>query len=176
MQTVRLAFAAALALQLHAAVAAPSDRLRAAAEAGDARAQFTLAIIYDTADGVPHDFPQAVLWFTRSAEGGYAVAQAKLGLMYRFGWAVPRDLKRAAQWYRRAADQGLPIAQFHMAELYSDGAGVEKSFVHAHMWAALAAKRDTPGAESLRDRVARRMSSAEIGEAERLAARWKPVR
>jgi TPR repeat protein len=165
--------AAALALPTGVA-AAPSAALRTAAEAGDARAQFTLAIMYDTADGVPYDFPQAVLWFTRSAEGGYAVAQAKLGLMYRFGWAVPRDPAQAAAWDRKAAEQGLPIAQFHIAELTARGAGVEPDLVRAHMWAALAARHDVQGAADLRDRVAERMSATEIAAAEKLAARWRP--
>lgn len=166
--------AAALAFATGAG-AAPSGALRGAAEAGDARAQFTLAIMYDTADGVPYDFPQAVLWFTRSAEGGYAVAQAKLGLMYRFGWAVPRDLAQAAAWYRKAGGQGLPIAQFHIAELTARGAGVERDSVRAYMWAALAARHDVPGAASLRERVAAQMSASEVAAAEKLAARWRPA-
>ena len=158
------------------AVAAPSAAMRAAAEAGDARAQFHLAIAYDTADGVPHDFPEAVRWFTRSAEGGYAVAQAKLGLMYRFGWAVPRDLVKAAGWYRKAAEQGLAAAQLPLAELTAHGAGVERDVVRAHMWAALAARHDVAGAAGFRDRLEQRMSAEEIAAAKKLAAAWRPGR
>jgi TPR repeat protein len=46
-------------------------------------------------NGVPRDFAQAVLWFTRAAERGHAMAQANLGIMYEFGNGIPKDLVRA---------------------------------------------------------------------------------
>ena len=44
------------------------DRIRAAAEAGDAKAQFQLAICYMKGAGVPRDFAQGVVWIRKAAE------------------------------------------------------------------------------------------------------------
>ncbi len=158
------------------AAATPYPGQVAAAEAGDPRAQFALAIMYDTADGVPHDFPLALSWFRRAADGGYAVAQAKLGLMYLVGWAVPRDPTAAAGWYRKAADQGNRIAQARLAQLYAGGIGVSQSLVEASVWARLAAAQGDALAAWLAERYAERMTPAEVAEAERRVRTWRPSR
>ena len=158
------------------AAATPFPGQVAAAEAGDPRAQFALALIYDTGDGVPHDFPRALSWFRRAAEGGYAVAEAKLGLMYLVGWAVPRDPVAAAGWYRKAAEQGNAIAQARLARLYAHGIGVRRSLVDAWLWAQLAARQGDRLAAWLAGRYAARMSREEIAEAERRLSAWRPSR
>jgi TPR repeat protein len=150
------------------AFAAPFPGQREAAEAGDPRAQFALAIMYDTGDGVPHNWPLAVKWFTRAAEGGYAVAQAKLGLMYLFGWAVPRDPVEAAKWYALAAEQGYAPAQARLASLYQTGTGVPKDPAFAYFWASRAAARGNLRGVVIRDRLA---SEQPPGRAEEDAGR-----
>lgn len=154
---LRRVLLAALAALLIAgtAVAAPFPGQRAAAEAGDLRAQFALAIMYDTGDGVPHNWPLAVTWFTRAAEGGYAVAQAKLGLMYLFGWAVPRDPAEAARWYALAAEQGYAPAQARLASLYETGTGVPRDSALAYVWAERAAGQGNLRGIVIRDRLAK---------------------
>jgi TPR repeat protein len=166
-------FAAWLALP---AAAAPYPGQVAAAEAGNPRAQFALAIMYDTGDGVLQDFPTALVWFRRAAEGGYDVAEAKLGLMYLVGWAVARDPAEAARWYRKAADQGNLIAQIRLARLYAAGIGVPRSLVEAALWARLAAAEGDALAAWLADRYAERMTPAEIAQADRRARSWRPAR
>ncbi len=158
------------------AAATPYPGQVAAAEAGDPRAQFALAIMYDTGDGVPHDFPLALTWFRRAAEGGYDVAQAKLGLMYLVGWAVPRDPGAAARWYRKAADQGNTIAQLRLARLSAYGIGVPRSLVDAYAWARLAASGGDRLAAWLAARYAERMSPDEIAEAETRVRARRPAR
>ena len=156
------------------AAATPYPGQMAAAEAGDPRAQFAIAIMYDTADGVPHDFPTALRWFRRAAEGGYAPAEAKLGLMYLVGWALPRDPVAAAGWYRKAADQGNLIAQARLARLYAWGIGVPQSLVDASLWAHLAAAQGDALSAWLAERYAERMSPEEVAEAMRRVRAWRP--
>ncbi len=156
------------------AAAAPYPGQVAAAAAGDPRAQFALAIMYDTGDGVPHDFPKALMWFRRAAEGGYDVAEAKLGLMYLVGWAVERDPEEAARWYRKAADQGNTIAQARLAQLYADGVGLRRSLVEASLWARLAGRQGDAQAAWLAARFAERMSREEIRQVERRVKTWRP--
>ncbi len=164
-----------IAAWFSAAAAAPFPGQMAAAEAGNPRAQFALAIMYDTGDGVPHDFPTALQWFRRAAEGGYDVAQAKLGLMYLVGWAVPRDAGAAARWYRKAADQGNLIAELRLARLYAHGIGVKRNLVEASVWARLAARQGDALAAWLADRYGEGMSREEIAQAKRRVSAWRPA-
>ena len=100
--------------------------------------------------------------------------------MYLKGWGVPRDNGLTARWYRLAADQGYPDAQFALGALYEDGVGVPKNYVHAHMWYNLAVSIYTASdairdqAYEFRDKLAKRMSTEQIAEAQRLASEWKP--
>lgn len=63
----------------------PIPRLLAAAEQGDAEAQFELGRRYDKADGVPDNDEEAVRWYRLAAEQGLARAETSLGLMLYFG-------------------------------------------------------------------------------------------
>ena len=50
-----------------------------AAQQGDAKAQFKLALCYDDGTGVPQDKALAAQWYTKAAEQGHVKAQVKLG-------------------------------------------------------------------------------------------------
>ncbi len=113
------------------------------------------------------------------AEQGDAYAQFNLGLMYRNGHGVPQDDAEAVKWYRKAAEQGNAKAQNDLGTLYSNGQGVPQDYVQAHMWSNLAASRFPPSknrdsAVKNRDIVAKRMTPAQISEAQKLAREWKP--
>ena len=68
------------------------DDLKKAAEAGDASAQFSLAVMYQSGDGAPKDPLKAVEWYTRAANQGDGSAQFILGMMYSRGDGIPVDL------------------------------------------------------------------------------------
>ena len=84
------------------------DALRARAEAGNAVAQYTLALRYDFgfSQGVLQDDAEALRWFRLAAEQGHAAAQYNLGFMYRTGRGVPENPGEAIRWWRLAAEQG----------------------------------------------------------------------
>lgn len=174
----RLPFAAGLfaglLLSLAAASAEPLPGQREAAEAGDARAAFAIAIHYDT--GTPTNYPEALKWFRRSAEGGYPPGQAKLGLMYLYGWALRPDAAEAARWYGLAAEQGFVPAQAQVGRMAARGIGMPRDLVAAAMWTELAGKGgDAQAAWSL-PRLQKKMSADEIARAAALAAAWRPSR
>ncbi len=118
------------------------------------------------------------------AEQGNALAQFNLGLMYMEGKGVPQDDAEAVKWYRKAAEQGVTEAQYNLGLMYDDGRGVGLRFgvallMQAHMWFDLAASGYAPGekrdiAVNNRDLVAKRMTPAQISEAEKLAREWRP--
>jgi TPR repeat protein len=113
------------------------------------------------------------------AEQGHAPAQASLGFAYDTGQGVPQDYAVAAKWYRKAAEQGNAGAQYNLGQLYRWGQGVPEDAVRAHMWLSLAAihfrqraRRYT--AMETRNAVAKKMTSEQITEAQRLAREWRP--
>lgn len=75
------------------------------AEAGEARAQRTLARLHRDGLGGVRSHAQAYHWFRQAAEQGNAEAQLALAALYAHGYGVPRDLARAAFWSTRAQAQ-----------------------------------------------------------------------
>ena len=149
---------------------------RARAEQGDAIAQYNLGVMYTKGEGVPRDNGEAVRWFRKAAQQGFSQAQYNLGVMYTKGEGVPRDDGEAVTWYRRAAVQGDAKAQFNLALMYDEGRGVPQDYVAAHKWFNLAASRLTgetrEAAVHNRERLAARMTPAQIAEARRAARQW----
>ncbi len=159
--------------------AAAISWLRPLAEQGHARAQYNLGFMYYNGQGVPQDYAEAVKWYRKAVEQGNAGAQYNLGLMYSNGLGVPQDDAKAVQWYRKAAEQGHAKTQFILGFGYSNGLGVPQDYVQAHMWYNLAASRFPPSGDRdravrNRDNVAKRMTSAQISEAQKLAREWRP--
>jgi hypothetical protein len=145
-----------------------------------AEAQYSLGVMYVHGRGVPQDDAEAVKWYRRAAEQGQADAQHSLGVMYGKGRGVPQDDAEAVKWYRRAAEQGYADAQHNLGVMYVKGQGVPQDYVAAHMWYNLAGAKQAPGpnrdlAVKNRDIVAKRMTPAQLAEAQRLAREWKPT-
>ncbi len=61
------------------------DRVRQAAEQGDASAQYSVGDMYFEGRGVSRDNVQAVKWYRLAAKQGYTCAQCSLGFMYKEG-------------------------------------------------------------------------------------------
>ena len=92
---------------------------------------------------------------------------------------MPKD--DAAAWYRKAAEQGDANAQFNLGLMYAKGQGVPQDYAAAHKWLNLAASRFPASEVELRNNavkarkaIAKRMTPAQIAEAQRLAREWKP--
>jgi len=91
------------------------------------------------------------------------------------------DYATAYRLFKPLAQQGIPEAQFNLALMYVMGEGVPQDYVLAHMWFNLAGSRypaseeeSREGAVKNRNRVASKMTPAQIAEAQRLARKWKP--
>ena len=148
---------------------------RKAAEQGNAGAQYNLGKMQRN---VQH-YAWAVGWYRKAAEQGHAKAQYNLGKMYKNGHGVPQHYAEAVKWYRKAAKQGNARAQNNLGLMYVGGLGVPQDYVQAHMWLDLAASIFSPGedrdlAVKYRDIYAKKMTPAQISEAQRLAREWKP--
>ena len=86
-----------------------------------------------------------------------------------------RDYTTAARIIRPLAESGDATAQYNLGIFYDNGLGVPQNKVNAYMWFSLAAAQGKEGAAAIRDLMARRMTPAQIAEAQKLAREWKPV-
>jgi TPR repeat protein len=89
--------------------------------------------------------------------------------MYFNGNGVPKDDAEAARWFRLAAEQGRADTQSNLGLMYANGQGVPQDYVLAHMWFNLAAAQGNEDGKKNRDIVAKRMTSEQIAEAQRMA-------
>ncbi len=123
---------------------------------------------------MPQDYAAAVSWYRKAADHDDVRAQSNLGLMYDKGQGVLQDYAAAARWYREAADKGDPLGQINLGLMYEYGYGVPEDLVRAHMWFNLAAAGENQTAVALRDKMALRMTPAQLAEAQKLAREWLP--
>lgn len=127
--------------------------LKAAAEAGWPAAQFHLARLYESGDGVRKDETEARRWTEQAARGGDPKAMHNLALYYFEGAGGPKDTPAAAQWFRRAAEKGVTDSQFNLGRLYEEGYGVPKDPAAAYRWYAAAATSGDAEAKAAADRI-----------------------
>ena len=149
--------------------------LQPLAERGDAGAQVLVGNMYARGLGVTYDRTEAVRWWRKAAGQGDASAQEELATAYFWGNGVQQDHSEAAKWFRKAAEQGKIFAQTCLAYLYERGEGVPRDFALAHMWLNLAAAQGQGVAKIELDRLASKMTSGQVAEAQRRAREWKPT-
>jgi TPR repeat protein len=85
-------------------------------------------------------------------------------------------------WFRKAAEQGEAKAQFNVGIMYAHGQGVPRDDVQALKWLDLASSHSGASEKATRERAVRnrdklaaRMTPAQIAEAQKLAREWKPT-
>jgi TPR repeat protein len=155
--------------------------LAPAAADGAPAAQYALARMYLSGEGVTRDSAKGLKWMREAATAGVGLAQYQLGAGYELGIVTPQDYSEAARWYRMAADRSVALAQYHLGLLYLNGVGVTGDLVAAHMWLNLAAARLPPGeprnaVASLREAVAAKMTASQIAQAQKAARDWTPAK
>ncbi len=114
---------------------------RLLAEAGDAEAQYNLAVVQDIGRQSPANHAEAARWYRRAAEQGHAGAQHGLAYLHREGRGVPQDDREAARWYREAAAQGHAEAQYALGDFAASGRGGPRDPSGAVGWFREAAER-----------------------------------
>jgi TPR repeat protein len=84
-----------------------------------------------------------------------------------------RDYATAVRIIRPLAEQGDARAQYTLGVFYDNGLGVPQDRVTSYMWFDLSAAQGKEGAAAFRDLIARRMTPAQIAEAQKLARERK---
>jgi TPR repeat protein len=131
------------------------EKIRAQAEAGDAKSEFQLAIyiINSRAAEQPNglteqDWTEVVKWYRKAAEKNFAPAQRNLAGLYGSGFGVPLNQVEACKWYRKAAEQNDPFAQSALGGCYFQGEALPKDMVEACKWFRKAAEQNLVGAQT----------------------------
>lgn len=145
-----------------------------AAKQGDARSQNKLGTLYRKGEGVGKDDARGAAWTRKAAEQGLALAQYNLARILAKGQGVAKNAAKSLKWYRKSANAGYGRAQRNLAIVYEKGGSVRKDLARAYKWYALAAKKGVKGAAQWRDRVAKRMTPAQLSQAQELVRQWKP--
>lgn len=142
--------------------------LRRTAEAGFPLAQYRLAKLYESGDGVAQDMVSARQWTERAAGAGNVRAMHDLGFYFARGEAVALDEAAAFRWFRQAAEFGHSDSQYNLGVLYQQGRGVSADMAEALFWFTLAANQGDAAAQ---ERVAQLGAELSIVHLEQARAR-----
>jgi len=150
-----------LALGCAGAMAQPTadvEALEAAAQRGDARALFTLAVKYERGENVARDFIRSNELYCKAAARGDTEALMKLGVIYSIGRGVQADEGVAALLIGKAAEQGNERAK----ELLQHVSGRTGSVMPACLSEPVAVPAESPSVPVVRK------------DLELLVLRWAP--
>ena len=166
-----------------------------AAEEGLDLAQYNLAILYFTGQGVEKDAAEAFRWTELAALQGHVAAQFNLGSLYYAGDGVEAAPDKAFEMFEGAARAGHAGAALILANMYADGELTSEQelglfsqltttifslfsseqdnedLVLAHVWANVAIANESGEAEALRVGLEERMSEEQLSNARRQFAR-----
>ncbi len=106
----------------------------APAFAESAEAQFELARMYATGEGMHQDPGEARRLYRAAAEQGLLKAQYAVARVYTLGVGSAFDDEEAAVWYRVAAEAGHVGAQHDLGAMYDTGRGVTQDYQEAAKW------------------------------------------
>ncbi len=84
------------------------------------------------------------------------------------------DFLNAKRIIEPLAESGDTNAQYLFGRMYARGDGVLQDFVEGHKWLNLAASRGSRDARGERDRIAQRMTSSQLAQAQQAARAWRP--
>lgn len=85
------------------------------ARAGEVEAQYLLASLYRSGNGVEKNHKQAFAWLEKASAKLHFPAQYNLGVMYENGWGTAASLDSAEKWYRASAAGGYRQAKQRIA-------------------------------------------------------------
>ena len=117
----------------------PAQELRTRAEAGNADAQYQLAMTCPNSGDFANqddsnEVQEMIRWLKKSAEQGHSKAQHDLGLCYEYGKGVTKDDAEAVKWHRKAATQGNASSSSEIGRHYLHGFGVPQDAAEAAKW------------------------------------------
>jgi hypothetical protein len=142
---------------------------RSLADEGNAEAQVAIAIMYGRGEGVPQNYAEAAKWYRKAADQGNFMAQADLGILYEEGRGVPQNYVQAHKWFNLGATAWPKKTR--RQEIIEE---TTRQYGPSSLGIALLNFESRNLAAENRDKIAAKMTSAQIAEAQKLASEWKP--
>ncbi|MBT6277587.1 MAG: sel1 repeat family protein [Chromatiales bacterium] len=112
---------------------------RPLADAGDAKAQYNLGVMYADGRGVRRDDARALAWWKRAGAQGHVRALHNIGLAYIGNGK--QDYTEALRYLRQAAERGFANSQYSLGKMFHYGLGVEEDAAQAAVQFRLAAQQ-----------------------------------
>jgi TPR repeat protein len=100
------------------------DLVKVLADSGNAKAQFSAGVAYQTGSVAKQDDAQAVSYFRRAADQGHELAVIELGKMIRDGRGTRKDPAQAMKLFRDLAAKGNAAAMYEIGYMYEQGIGI----------------------------------------------------
>ncbi|MCZ4281989.1 tetratricopeptide repeat protein [Kiloniella laminariae] len=118
------------------------------AEAGDARAQYSLGKLFETegADVTPH-YQEAIHWYQKAADQNVVAALNNLGRLYAQGKGLAPSQEKAVEYWQKAAQADHAMAQYNLGLAYLRGEGVPRNLTQAVFWFHQSANGNESGAQ-----------------------------
>lgn len=110
------------------------ERIREAAEGGDAFAQFELAIDLDYGNNGEQDFEKAAFWYAKAASQGHDTAESNLLMQHIFGQARLKQPEEVFAQLQTRASSGDREAQNNLGLCFQHGYGTTQDYNEAAKW------------------------------------------
>jgi TPR repeat protein len=95
-----------------------------------------------------------------------------MGYRYEHGKGITQNYPEAVRWYTKAAEQGNVSALNGLGGLYLAGHGVPQSQIDAYKCYNLAAASGKPEFIAERDKLAAKLTPAQLADGQKLASDW----
>ena len=132
-----LVMCAMILCDLMPALAESVKQVQKKAQAGDAQAQYELAVMYYEGKGIKKNHAEAFKCWLSAAKKGHVDSQRIVGDMYVSGDGVSQNKKEAFRWFLMAAENGDSYSQLVVALAYDNGDadyGVKQDKAEAQKW------------------------------------------
>lgn len=160
---------------LDEALAADLYRRAGRADSASARRNLQPGAIFDARLVPPGEDAETLARLRQGAERGDPLAQFLLGWVLLKQDALSQaDRAQVAELLQAAAQVGYPPAMANLGLMYVEGRALPQDYVLGYMWLVLAASAGQEEAAALTAELSRRMTQAQIAEAQDWASRWNP--
>lgn len=86
-------------------------------------------LAYETGDGIPLDYTEALLWYKKASSKGYPEAYFRIGSLYEKGFGVEKSNANALEWYLSSAiNEYLPAIE-RLIALYEEGSEEQMKWI-----------------------------------------------
>lgn len=126
--------------------------LQKRAAAGEADAQYALAMLHIYGDGVAEDNVLALALLEKAAAQNHTEAVYNLGICYHYGYGTEADLETAFRLYLTSAEAGYGKGMELVGRFYNRGIYVPHDRALAESWLQKAIRSGDPEAEEEAER------------------------